>query len=170
MKRRWIVALALIVANAVALSADVDLEIFGSCFVVTGQDAFTDEVMFHAMLCDSDDSEFGFGAICFEGQDIPTHTVLFSVDSVFLIDGSKVAIKYRFDKEPPFIGEGVFSASPANNLGLLHSRTRFDEVLDGVAAAESLVFQLDGETRWFHFDDTDGEAAVAELRSRCSPG
>lgn len=55
-----------------------------------------------------------------------------------------------------------------DNIGELDGRVRFDEVLKGIAVAERLVFQLDDETRRLSLSSTDGDAIVAELRSRCS--
>ena len=153
--------LALMVVASVAFPEQVDLETFGTCIVATNMDEFTDEVVSHYLACAGDD--YAVGTACYEGDVIISHVVLFSVPGVLLVDDTRVTIKYRFDKDDPFVGTGL----AFNNLGRLDGRIRFDEVLEGVARAESLVFQLDDETRRFSLSSADGAAVVAELRSRC---
>ena len=158
---RLILIVALV--GAPAFAEMVDLEAFGVCVVATSKDDFTDKVQHHYLACASDD--FAVGVACYEGGQIISRVVLFQVTGVFLVDNSSVTIKYRFDKDEPFIGEGT----AFNNAGRLDGRMRFDETLDGIADSETLVFQLDDETRRLSLESTDGGAAVAELRSRCSP-
>ena len=154
-------AMAFLLVASVAFPEQTDVENFGKCMVATNKDEFTDEVESHFLACGEDD--FAVGVNCYEGDTTLSHIVIFSVTGVFLVDKSRVTIKYRFDKDDPFVGEGI----ALSNHGWLTGRVRFDEMLEGIATADSFVFQLDDETRRLSLSSADGTAVVAELRSRC---
>ena len=162
---RLMIPVLLLASASLGFSQEDEMTMFGSCAVVTNTDDFTDEVTSHTLACADNDGGHGVGAVCYtdSGRSV-VQAVMFIVPGVYLQDGAKVTLKYRFDQTEAFIGR----ATALNNNGVLITKSQYEDFLSGLAGSEeTFVFQLNDDTRRLDLSETDGEGAVAEFTSRC---
>ena len=164
MQRTHVVAIAtvaIMVAAGLAFALD-DKQEYGNCVVVTDRDYFTDKVTRHIMLC---------GDIEMTGPVLAISCLSSRTAKLVLSDGGhhtgdNVRVRCRFDGDAIYYEgkwEGVGSAGVLTN-----SRVGIMDILDGVARAGGLAFQLSNkDVQHIDFDD-GGLRAVDDLRSRCA--
>ena len=164
MQRTHVVAIAtvaIMVAAGLAFALDEKQE-YGNCVVVTDRDYFTDKVTRHIMLC---------GDIEMTGPVLAISCLSSRTAKLVLSDGGhhtgdNVRVRCRF------AGDAIYYEGKWEGVGtagvLTNSRVGIMDILDGVARAGGLAFQISNkDVQHMDFDD-GGLRAVEDLRSRCA--
>ena len=164
MQRTHVVAIAtvaIMVASGLAFALDEKQE-YGNCVVVTDRDYFTDKVTRHIMLC---------GNIEMAGPVLAISCLSSRTAKLVLSDGGhhsgdNVRVRCRFDGDAIYY-EGKWEGGGSGGV-LTNSRVGIMDILDGVARAGGLAFQISNKDVQ-HIDFNDGGLrAVDDLRSRCA--
>ena len=156
----WGVAAVAITAAGLAFALD-DKQGYGNCVVATSRDYFTDKIVSHIMLCgDIEEVAPILGISCLSSRQT----------KVILSDGGRhtgdsVQVRCRFTgDEMYYIGSWEAVGSGVQTESLFSIK----DILDGVARASELVFQIsNADVQHIGFDG-GGLPAVEDLRTRCS--
>ena len=136
-----------------------DFESFGSCFVETYIDDFTDEVMYHIIGCGD---ESVIGVACFPEGGL---TSFIRVADKFLIEGSEVTVRFRFDKNTAYSNSWQ---ADSNNRAYSYDMDLAEEIISQIQTSDSVLLEVDGMRGSANLGDSSNLAAEA-IRNRCDP-
>ena len=163
MQRTHTVAIATIAIMVAGLTFALDeKQEYGSCVVVTDRDYFTDKVTGHIMLCG--DIETTAPVLALSCLSSRTANLVLSDGGHHT--GDNVQVRCRFDGDAIYY-EGEWEGVGGSGV-LMNSRVGIKDILDGVARAGGLAFQISNkDVQHIDFDD-GGLRAVDDLRNRCA--
>ena len=163
MQRTHAVAIATVAIMVAGLAFALDeKQEYGNCEVATDRDYFTDKATAHIMLC---------GDIEMTGPVLALSCLSSRTAKLVLSDGGhhtgdNVRVRSRFDGDAIYY-EGRWDGGGSGGV-LTNSRVSIMDILDGVARAGGLTFQISNkDVQHIDFDD-GGLRAVDDLRSRCA--